>query len=144
MNIDYYKLSQNYINELSISNAIKENLALEEFARQNPSYYLKYPAIFNGVFGIETEKVDLLCISGFLYYHSMISTDCLYDEEVDKNSSFYTFLPVIISTCQEESIKILTDIYGLKSEFWYFWNMRKGEFLKAMQIAFFFLLYTQL
>ncbi len=34
---------------------------------------------------------------------------------------------------QEETIKILTSIYGYKSSFWELWQQRKVEYFKAIQ-----------
>ena len=34
---------------------------------------------------------------------------------------------------QEETIKILTSIYGYKSSFWELWQQRKEEYFKAIQ-----------
>ena len=37
-------------------------------------------------------------------------------------------------TLQEETIKILTSIYGYKSPFWGLWQQRKAEYFKAIKI----------
>lgn len=68
-----------------------------------------------------------MCIAGYLYYQSII----LLDEVIDDNK---TDNLVLISICQEESIKILTSIFGLESNYWKLWNKRRCEYFKAVHI----------
>jgi len=134
METNFLSLSNNYINKLNIPESIRNILESEEFAKENPSYYLEYPALFSQVFDVEEQMVELLCVSGFLYYRSLISMDQLIDEGIDTNSKSSSYIPLVISTCQEETIKILSHIFGIDSEFWKVWNERKSEFLYAMQL----------
>jgi hypothetical protein len=91
--------------------------------------------LFADIFELENSReLDLLCIAGSLYYRSMISLDQLYDEDIDKSSAAFVFTPLVISTCQEETIKILSSLFDLDSDFWSLWNQRKKEFLEAMLI----------
>jgi hypothetical protein len=41
---------------------------------------------------------------------------------------------LIINTCQEEAILILSSIFESTSVFWKFWHLRKNEYLRAFQI----------
>ena len=77
----------------------------------NPKYYQNYPSLFSNAFLITKEQLNLLDISGYLYYQATIFTDNLIDE--NDISKF-----PLITICQEESIKILTSIYGLANDFW--------------------------
>ncbi|MBA0884771.1 hypothetical protein [Flavobacterium undicola] len=95
------------------------------FINSNPTYYQKYPSLFSNSFLITKEQLDLLDISGYLYYQATIFTDRLIDEKD------ITKFP-LITICQEESIKILTSIYGLESNFWILWNKRRNEYLEAI------------
>jgi hypothetical protein len=116
---------QSYIQNLPISNIFKEQILDKKFIERNPVYYQKYPSLFANAFLINTEQIELLDIAGYLYYQGTIFTDSLIDEkEVSK-------FP-LITICQEESIKILTSIYGLENNFWSLWNKRKNEYLQAI------------
>lgn len=71
--------------------------------------------------------MNLLDIAGYLYYQATLFTDSLIDEK--ELSKF-----PLITTCQEESIKILTAVYGVESSFWKLWNERKKEYLEAIHL----------
>ncbi len=101
----------NYIQNLAISNSFKSIIIDENFINCNPVFYQNYPSLFANIFTLQEQDLDLLNIAGYLYYQATIFTDNLLDEnDVSK-------FP-IISICQEESIKILTSIFGLKNDFW--------------------------
>lgn len=118
---------QSYIQNLPISNIFKEQILDKKFIENNPVYYQNYPSLFANAFLINTEQIELLDIAGYLYYQATIFTDSLIDE---KDTSKF---PLII-ICQEESIKILTSIYGLENNFWSVWNKRKNEYLQAIYL----------
>lgn len=116
-----------YINSLPVSKKVKEKLSDQKFIDKNPPFYLYYPLLFSSAFEVEKQQVDKICIAGYLYYISNLLMDSVVD---DKNTS--ALYEAII--CQEESIKLLTSVFGLDSKFWKYWNLRKGEYFKAIQI----------
>lgn len=118
---------KNYIQNLSISQNFKELILDTNFINNNPLYYQNYPSLFSNVFSISTKQRDLLDIAGYLYYQSTIFIDSLIDE--NDISKF-----PLITICQEESIKILSSIYNIKSEFWILWNKRRNEYFQAVYL----------
>jgi hypothetical protein len=118
---------QEYINSLPISIIYKEILLDKKLSENNPIYYQHYPSLFSNLFSLKKNELEMLNIAGYLYYLATIFTDSLIDEH--DLSKF-----PIISICQEESIKILTSIYSLESNFWTLWNIRKNEYFEAVII----------
>lgn len=118
---------QTYIQNLPISNSFKEQILDKQFIESNPIYYQNYPSLFANAFSISSKNIELLDIAGYLYYQATIFTDSLIDEKD------ITKFP-LITICQEESIKILTNIYGLENNFWNCWNKRKNEYLQAIYL----------
>ena len=116
-----------YIKNLNLESHLEFSILSKEFLNTNPKFYLFYPKLFLSKEKVDDTFVDLLCISGYLYYQSVILMDTIIDE---KDNSKY---PLAI-VCQEESIKILTHIFGLNSNFWSLWNLRKFEFFKAVSL----------
>lgn len=116
---------QTYIQNLQIPQNFKDSILDINFSKNNPDYYQNYPSLFSNIFSISLENLELLNIAGFLYYQSTILSDRLID---DKDITKY---PLII-ICQEESIKILTSIYGLENNFWNLWNKRRNEYFQAI------------
>lgn len=118
---------RSYINSLPLDNRIKAYIADETFIDQNRGYYTHYPYLFVNE---EKDTIDLkeLTLAGFLYYKSVIILDDIFDKNNVNTQSF-----LIASICQEESIKILTSLFGLKSQFWSFWNQRKNEYSIALK-----------
>ena len=114
-----------YINTLHISKKNKEFLLDEKMLDDNPVYYQHYPSLFANSFLLKENELKMLNIAGYLYYLATLFTDNLIDKK-DLSK-----LP-IITICQEESIKILTSIYGVKNSFWNLWNNRKDEYFKAI------------
>ena len=118
---------EDYIKSLSISKDFKNQILDKNFMDSNPAYYQNYPSLFSQAFLMKKTDLDYLDFAGYLYYQATLFTDRLMDEnEISK-------FP-LIAICQEESIKILTTIYGLKSSFWKLWNKRKAEYLQAIYI----------
>ncbi|KAF2514904.1 class 1 isoprenoid biosynthesis enzyme [Flavobacterium foetidum] len=114
-----------YIQRLNIPNNVKNSILDEDFIKKNPIYYQHYPSLFATAFSISEKELNLLDIAGFLYYQATLFTDSLIDEkELSKFS--------LITICQEESIKILTSVYGIENNFWKFWNARRNEYLEAI------------
>ena len=118
---------QSYIQNLKISMNFKDQILNSEFIERNPIYYKNYPTLFSKVFSLQSSQLDLLDIAGYLYYQSTIFTDTLIDK---KDLSKFP----LISICQEESIKILSSIFGLEHDFWRLWNMRREEYFRAVYL----------
>lgn len=102
----------------------KQNIQTDK----SPSFYKHYPRLFVNYFNeVSEEQVDVLSRAGYHYYHSVLCLDTVIDdgsfEEIPK-----------MTTLQEESIKLLTSVFGLESEFWAFWNQRKKEYFEAVKI----------
>lgn len=116
-----------YINDLPIADNFKRLILDANFKDSNPIYYQKYPELFADAFCVRQDQLDLLNIAGYLYYQSTLYTDRLID---DVNLSKFP----LITICQEESIKILTSVYGLSTDFWVLWNSRKKEYLEAVYL----------
>lgn len=123
---------QSYIQGLPIVEDFKSLLTDERFFKENPSMYLIYPILFEEQFSMYAEeKLEQLCTAGYLYYRSVIENDKILDDaELLADNQMFT---IISSVAQEESIKILSHLFGLDSTFWKYWNLRKGEYMKAMQ-----------
>ena len=100
----------NYIHNLNISENFKKIILDEDFIKKNPVYYQNYPSLFASAFSISEKELNLLDIAGYLYYQATLFTDSLLDEKE------LTKFP-LITICQEESIKILTSIYGIENNF---------------------------
>jgi hypothetical protein len=116
---------QLYVQDLPISQIFKDSILDSDFIRKNPIYYQNYPSLFSNAFLTLPHQLDLLDIAGFLYYQATIFTDSLIDDE--DISKF-----PLVTICQEESIKILTSIYGLENNFWNLWNQRRNEYFQAV------------
>jgi prenyltransferase beta subunit len=102
-----------------------ENKYLED---NSPSFYKDYPNLFSEYFqDIPKDKINVLSKAGYYYYHSILSLDSIIDDGEFKE------IPQML-TLQEESIKILTSVYGINSTFWNFWNQRKKEHFEAVKI----------
>ena len=121
-----------YFKSRSFSKEVIDEIVCEEFLKTNPSYYLYYPYLFNTYFQIEDKEIlNLLSISGFLYYKSIILIDDIFDNKNSKDR-FYKFF--IANICQEETIKILSSFFSLNSGFWQTWNFRRFEYTKAYKL----------
>jgi len=114
-----------YVRNLPLNEEYKGYLADTNFVEKNPIFYLYYPKLFSKVFNIDSKTLDKLCIAGYLFYFSVLQIDRVVDD--NDTSSL-----ALISIAQEEAIKILTDIFGLESEFWTFWNIRRSEYYEAV------------
>lgn len=99
-----------------------------EFIDKSPSFYKHYPKLFYSYFKeVSEEKVDILSKAGYFYYHSVLSLDSIIDDENLED------IPKMIAL-QQESIKLLTSVFGLESQFWDLWNQRKKEYFEAVKI----------
>ncbi len=116
---------ESYVQNLAIANNFKEQILNKDFRDKNPIFYQNYPSLFSNIFEISNSNLNLLDIAGYLYYQATLFTDSLIDE---KDLSKFP----LITICQEESIKILTSIFGLQNNFWVLWNSRKQEYFEAI------------
>ncbi|GHU79048.1 hypothetical protein FACS1894145_2370 [Bacteroidia bacterium] len=95
---------------------------------KSPEYYEHYPHLFCKYFDdVDENVVNELSKAGYCYYHSILLMDSIID-----NKKFSDF--PLISILQEETIKILTSLYGKDAKFWKYWNLRKQEYMVAIQI----------
>ena len=116
-----------YVQKLSLDEIIINQLTDIDFIEKNPSFYIFYPKLFSHAFDIDNNILEKLCIAGYLYYISVLKIDRLID---DKDISELA----LISIAQEESIKLLTEIFGINSHFWSYWNTRRSEYYEAVLI----------
>ena len=121
-----------YLKSNAYPEAIIREIMDEDFIASNPSYYLCYPYLFNAYFQIKDKEVlNLLSVSGFLYYKAVILIDDIFDNKDSKNN-FQKFFTANI--CQEETVKILSSFFPVNSSFWKTWNARKFEYAKAYKL----------
>ena len=112
------------------SEVVEKLLSIEQ--NQNDIVYLYYPFLFNSVFDVEVHIVEDISLAGYYYYNSLIVLDRIYDESEYQGSLLYNIKNVLL--LQEETIKILSGHYEVTSDFWKFWNQRKGEMESAFQL----------
>lgn len=94
----------------------------------SPEFYKHYPLLFHSYFpDVKQELVNDLSQAGYVYYHSVLKLDAVFDK--NELSGIAEMMSL-----QEETIKILTSIYGKESDFWYYWNMRKSMFFQAVRL----------
>lgn len=105
--------------------ALIESTVSEEI---RPSIFLTYPRLFSKYFGI-TDGQILDHISAAIYIHYM-ATQIRADEKAINAEE----REELLFTLNEEVTQILTAIFNVKSRFWLYWNQRKKEFDKAIQI----------
>ena len=72
MKIRFKTLFINYVDGLALDERLKKFITDEVFINDNPEFYLYYPALFSQYFEVEEEKLELLCIAGYLYYQATI------------------------------------------------------------------------
>ena len=128
---------KSYVSRLWMNNQFKSILIDDYFINNNPPFYLFYTELFSSLFdqsaGI-VEATEKLNIAGYLYYISIMEVDTLIDEirpgELKQKEKH--FLPLISSICQEESVKILSSLYPIQSNFWKIWNGRRDEYIQAI------------
>ena len=127
----FIKKYHEYVSTLPLSKDIIAILSEENTINKNPLFYLEYASLFKDNFEFDdaTNKIDRLNIAGFLCYKYSL----LMDNALDNESKHTTL--ALSNIYLEETIKILTDIFGLNNTFWELWNSRKKEFYKASIIG---------
>ncbi|MPL55040.1 hypothetical protein SDC9_00507 [bioreactor metagenome] len=92
------------------------------------SFYQYYPRLFKAYFPKVNEIIiEELSDAGYLYFQSTLALDQLID-----NKNIQKIFEITI--LQEESIKLLTDIFGYDSIFWNFWNNSRNDYIEAIKI----------
>lgn len=130
-----------FVRSLPSAAFLQPTLTEGAFVDENPRFYLEYPRLFGPCFGLTPAdpRLERLCWAGYLYYCALIAFDKLLDgtptptESAPPPPSPATLLLTGL-TCQEESIKLLTGLFGETSEFWQLWNQRKAEYYGAMKL----------
>lgn len=108
----YKTIFTEYTQNLPVSKDLKNFILDSDFINDNPDFYLYYPLLFSEYFKIEEDKLNLLCVGGYFYYQSTIFLDKVIDEK-QTNLLFPSMV------CQEEAVKILSSLYTLNSEYWW-------------------------
>lgn len=73
----------------------------------------------------------MINISGFLYYLSITKQDESFDK-IRKIDEKYIINHLLISNLQDETIKILSNVFESSSVFWEYWDKRKKEYFDAL------------
>ncbi|WP_407479303.1 hypothetical protein [Elizabethkingia anophelis] len=120
-----FRFYAKYISSLKIDPDLKRLLINSK--QGDYDFYLIFPYVFAESFvDLNDNDLKLLSVSCYLYFLHLT----IFDEIVDKKSTN----PIIIknlatsSFCQEESIKILSKLFNLNSNFWNLWYKRKDNF----------------
>ncbi|MEM6816107.1 MAG: hypothetical protein AAF600_17250 [Bacteroidota bacterium] len=122
-----------FINKLAILNSTKEYILHEDFFKRAdfPNEYLYYPELFAKPFIKEQAINEILPINiaGYLYLRSIIILDRMMDKkELDPGEL------ILLTQFQEMSLKILSETFIDKPQFWEKWNQRKSEYLQAAHL----------
>lgn len=116
-----------YIDYLEIDESLKDHLLNSK--QGDYDFYLYYPFLFKNAFSqINNEKLILLSISGYLYFLHLTILDEIFDAKANNLIENIE----VASFCQEESVKILSQLFGRESKFWNYWYKRKNSFYKAV------------
>lgn len=129
---NYNKEYKTYITNSKIPKYIKERITSSFYSTNNTkegTFYLHYPALFHSNAKMEDNELTKLCIAGYLYYSSLMCLDRLYDNNIRVPDNYY-----IATVLQEESIKLLVELFETDSEFWEKWDQRKKEYISANQL----------
>jgi hypothetical protein len=120
-----------YVSGLPLPKEVINILAEVETIDKNPLFYLEYASLFENSFPFNDSSniVKQLNIAGFLCYKYSLLLDSLLD---NKSKSMTLSISNIYL---EETIKILTNLFGLDNTFWLRWNKRKKEFYEASKLG---------
>lgn len=124
------KLFCEYLDNIYIIDDWKKQLVDPKRIGIQTQVYLYYPELFWYAFNepkSNTEILDKLCISGYLYFNSLI----LQDKLLDDNKKYIHTLP-LISFLQEETIKILVGIFPSNSPFWERWHTYRKKYVDSI------------
>ena len=120
-----------YVNKLPLTKDIINIISEINEIEKNPLFYLEYASLFKNNFKIKenSQSIVKLNIAGFFCYKYTL----LMDNILDTKSKQVTLS--LSNIYLEETIKILTDLFGLDNQFWGLWNSRKKEFYKASALG---------
>jgi len=126
-------MKQNTLPFLSgISQTTKNYIQSQTEEKISDRLYTQYPQLFASAFNnIEEQEIETLNAAGYLYYKSVLLLDELIDNDTTSSKIEQLFLS---NKLQEESIKLLTSVFGLDNTFWDLWSKRQQEYFKAIQL----------
>lgn len=100
------------------------------------SDYLIFPLFFQKIFGLQdTNVVNKICCSSYLFFKYLICVDSLIDKDIPKgheNDLSDDILLLRMHIYQGESIKILGNLFDENSNFWNSWNIANKQFINSM------------
>ena len=128
---EYIHDYKTYVSQLPLPENILTLLIDTGKLESNPLFYLEYASLFENSFQFNDSSriVKQLNIAGFLCYKYSLFTDNL----LDRNDKSMTI--ALSNIYLEETIKLLTSIFGLDNAFWLRWNLRKKEFYAASKLG---------
>ncbi|HIC8644376.1 prenyltransferase/squalene oxidase repeat-containing protein [Elizabethkingia meningoseptica] len=135
-----FRFYASYIKSLKIDLDLKTLLLNPK--QGDYDFYLFFPYVFADSFaGLNDYDLKLLSVSCYLYFLHLT----IFDEITDKQS----INPIVVkniatsSFCQEESIKILSELFNLNSKFWTLWYKRKHNFNLSLYNEKFLVLFSE-
>ncbi|ELR73693.1 squalene-hopene cyclase [Fulvivirga imtechensis AK7] len=129
---DFVRLLKDYVEKEEFPKQIAGGILDMAFIDENPVYYTYYPYLFSEQFNIhDKQTLDLLSLAGFLYFKSIVNIDVIFDSQ-EAQSPFQNY--ILANICQEETVKLLSELFDSNHPFWKAWNKRKFEYVKAYQI----------
>jgi hypothetical protein len=129
----YKNIFKEYVSKLWVGDQLKNHIADEQFIDKNPTVYLYYPVMFFEAFDTAKNyqtQLDLLSIGGYLCFRSVMQNDTELDKHEVISEKFR--FPIASRVCQEECVKILSNLFPLDSPFWGYWNQCKFDYLQAV------------
>jgi hypothetical protein len=88
---------------------------------RSPAFYKTYVSLFEDYYpGVDKKLVEVLNQAAYCHYHSLL----LLDEVIDKKDSSSL---AIRDGLQEQSVRLLTSVYGCDSPFWSHWKNRNQK-----------------
>lgn len=127
-----------FVRSLPSAAFLQPTLTEGSFVDENPRFYLEYPRLFGPCFGLPDDdpRLERLCWAGYLYYCALIAFDKLLDGTLPPDGTPPPSPATLLLTgltCQEESLKLLTGLFGETGDFWNQWNGRKAEYHGALK-----------
>lgn len=105
------------------------------FIDNNPKFYIYYPFVFAQIVNYEdSDRLIKLSAAGFLCYRAVIISDAIMDNNKKVNVDINKYIE-IYNICQEKSFKILMELFPNNSVFWTYWDLRRSEFHKNLELS---------
>jgi hypothetical protein len=125
-------MNETFLKHYKIPLIIKRHLKSDSIEEKvSDQLYTQYPQLFSLAFSnVKKQEIEALNISGFLYYKSIL----LLDELIDSKTGSKAEQLFLSNKLQEESIKLLTSVFGLDNTFWDLWSKRQQEYFKAVEL----------